>query len=62
MHYQPDSVAVFVTDHRVQMTMADGSTDEISASAGDAMFIPGGQHLPKNISDSAWDLVLVELK
>ena len=62
MHYHPDSVAVFVTDHRVQMTMADGSTDEISASAGDAMFIQGGQHLPKNISDSAWELVLVELK
>ena len=27
-----------------------------------AIFIPGGQHLPKNISDSAWELVLIELK
>ncbi len=62
MHYHPDSVAVFVTDHLVQMTMPDGSTDEISAAAGDAIFIPGGQHLPKNISDSAWELVLIELK
>jgi quercetin dioxygenase-like cupin family protein len=62
MHYHPDSVAVFVTDHLVQMTMADGSTNEISANAGDALFIPGGQHLPKNISDSAWELVLIELK
>ncbi len=62
MHYHPDSVAVFVTDHLVQMTMPDGSTDEISAAAGDAIFIPGGQHLPKNISDSAWEVVLVELK
>ena len=62
MHYHPDSVAVFLTDHLVQMTMPDGSTDEISAAAGDAIFIPGGQHLPKNISDSAWELVLIELK
>ncbi len=62
MHYHPDSVAVFVTDHLVQMTLPDGSTDEISANTGDVLFIPGGQHLPKNISDSAWELVLVELK
>jgi quercetin dioxygenase-like cupin family protein len=62
MHYHPDSVAVFVTDHLVEMTMPDGSTDQIPADAGDALFIPGGQHLPKNISDAAWELVLVELK
>ena len=62
MHYHPDSVAVFLTDHLVEMTMPDGSTEEISAKAGDAIFIPGGQHLPKNISDSAWELVLIELK
>jgi quercetin dioxygenase-like cupin family protein len=62
MHYHPDSVAVFLTDHHVQMTMPDGSTEEISAAAGDTIFSPGGQHLPKNISDSAWELVLIELK
>ena len=62
MHYHPDSVAVFLTDHLVEMTMPDGSTEEISAKAGDTIFIPGGQHLPKNISDSAWELVLIELK
>jgi uncharacterized RmlC-like cupin family protein len=44
------------------MKMPDGSTEEISAKAGDAMFIPGGEHLPRNISDSAWELVLIELK
>jgi quercetin dioxygenase-like cupin family protein len=62
MHHHPDSVAVFLTDHLVEMTMADGSTEEISAKAGDAIFIPGGEHLPRNISDLAWELVLVELK
>lgn len=62
MHYHPDSVAVFLTDHLVQMTMPDGSTDEIRAKAGDVLFTPGGQHLPRNISDAEWELVLVELK
>jgi quercetin dioxygenase-like cupin family protein len=62
MHYHPDSVAVFLTDHHVRMTMPDGSTEDISAAAGDAMFAPAGQHQPKNISDSDWELVLIELK
>jgi len=62
MHYHPDSVAVFLTDHLVEMTMPDGSMEEISAKAGDAIFIPAGQHLPRNISDTAWELVLIELK
>jgi quercetin dioxygenase-like cupin family protein len=62
MHYHPDSVAVFLTDHLVEMTLPDGSTEEIAANAGDAIFIPAGQHLPRNISDSAWELLLIELK
>ena len=62
MHHHPDSVAVFLTDHLVEMTLPDGSTEEISAKAGEALFIPAGQHLPRNISDSAWEVVLVELK
>ena len=61
-HYHPDSVAVFLTDHLVEMTLPDGSTEEISASAGDALFTPAGEHLPKNISGDPWELVLVELK
>jgi uncharacterized RmlC-like cupin family protein len=44
------------------MTLPDGSTEEISAGAGDALFIPAGDHLPKNISDGPWELVLIELK
>ncbi len=62
MHYHPDSVAVFLTDHLVEMTMPDGSTQEVPADAGDVMFIPGGQHLPKNVAGADWELVLVELK
>ena len=62
MHYHPDSVAVFLTDHLVEMTLPDGSSEEIAAAAGDAIFMAGGQHLPKNVADEPWELVLVELK
>lgn len=62
MHFHPDSVAVFLTDHMVQMTMPDGSTQETSAKPGEVMFTPAGQHLPKNISDSTLELVLIELR
>jgi quercetin dioxygenase-like cupin family protein len=62
MHYHPDTVAVFLTDHLVQMTKADGSTAEVAAKAGEVLFIPAEQHLPKNISGEAWELVLVEPK
>jgi len=62
MHFHPDGVAVFLTDHLVQMSLPDGSTEEISAKQGETLFIPAGEHLPKNISDSPWELILVELK
>lgn len=62
MHYHPDAIAVFITDQDVEMTMPDGTTQEISAKARDVLAVPGGQHLPKNIGDAAFELVLVELK
>ncbi len=62
MHYHPDSVAVFLTDHQVQMTLPDGSTSEMTAAAGETLFVPAGQHLPKNTSGGPWELVVVELK
>ena len=62
MHHHPDGVAVFLTDHHVQFTLPDGSSEEVQAKAGEQGFIHGGQHLPKNISEEAWELILVELK
>jgi quercetin dioxygenase-like cupin family protein len=62
MHYHPDSVAVMLTDQIVEMTMPDGTTAEASFAARDIMFLPAGQHLPKNVADFDWELILVELK
>lgn len=62
MHFHPDSVAIFLTDHRVEMGLPDGSTQELTEDAGNVMFVPAGQHLPKNIAESPVEVVLVELK
>lgn len=62
MHYHPDGVAVFLTDQEAEMTGPDGAAEPFMASAGDVVFVPGGEHRPKNISDSDLELVLVELK
>ena len=62
VHLGTERVAVFLTDHLVQMTTPDGSTSEMKAAAGESLFIPAGQHSPKNISDGPWELILVEIR
>ncbi len=62
MHYHPDSVAVFLVDQEVRFTMPDGSTQEVESKAGEALWTPGGDHLPENMGDKPLELILVELK
>jgi quercetin dioxygenase-like cupin family protein len=62
MHSHPNSVAVFLTESKVQFTDAAGKKTDIAAKAGDAQASPGGIHLPENVSDAGMDLILVELK
>ena len=62
MHYHPDGVAVFLTDQKVEFTMPDGSTQEVESKAGEAGWIPGGDHLPKNLGGGKLEVILVELK
>ncbi len=62
MHSHPDSVVTFLTDVHVKFTMPDGTTQEVTQKAGDAMWTPAGTHLPENLSDTAMDAILVELK
>jgi quercetin dioxygenase-like cupin family protein len=62
MHSHPNSVAVFLTDSKVQMTAPDGKKTDQSFKAGEAQSTPGGTHLPENVTDAGMDLILVELK
>ncbi|HET9840291.1 MAG TPA: cupin domain-containing protein, partial [Candidatus Angelobacter sp.] len=62
MHAHPDLVAVFLTDGKVKFSYPDGKTEEREIKAGDAMFTPATVHLPENIGDKAFDVILVEFK
>ena len=62
MHRHPDLVAVFLTDAKVKFTYPDGKTEERTVKAGDAMFTPATVHLPENVGDKAFDVILVEFK
>jgi len=62
MHSHPDLVAVFLTDGKVKFSYPDGKSEERTVKAGDAMFTPATVHLPENIGDQAFDVILVEFK
>jgi quercetin dioxygenase-like cupin family protein len=62
MHEHPSSVAVFLTEHHVKFTYPDGKSEEATAKAGETRFTPAGTHLPENVGDKPFELVLVELK
>ncbi len=62
MHDHPDSEAIFLTDQWVKFTYPDGKSEEVHIKTGDTIWIPGGKHLPENLSDQPLELILVELK
>ncbi len=62
MHGHPASLAVFLADTRGQFTFPDGKTEEFTTKIGQTMFTPAAEHLPENLSDQPFELVLVELK
>jgi oxalate decarboxylase/phosphoglucose isomerase-like protein (cupin superfamily) len=45
-----------------QFTFPDGKTQTLTSKAGDTMFTPAATHLPENMGDSPFDVVVVELK
>ncbi len=62
MHEHPDSVAVHLTDAKVQFTYPDGKTEDGGGKAGDADWRPGSTHLPENTGNEPFEVILVELK
>jgi quercetin dioxygenase-like cupin family protein len=62
MHEHPDAVAVFLTNGKTQFTTPDGKTQTMEMKAGQTMFTPAGKHLPENLNDTPFELILVELK
>ena len=62
MHSHPDSVAVFLTDVNARFTFPDGTTEDISGSAGEVVWLPTVTHLPENLGDRPFEVIQIELK
>ncbi len=62
MHEHPANVAVFLTDVSAKFTLPDGTTVGDVMKAGSVKWDAGGKHLPENVGDKPFELILVELK
>jgi oxalate decarboxylase/phosphoglucose isomerase-like protein (cupin superfamily) len=62
MHEHPNAVAIFLTDGHSKFTLPDGKTIDAPIKAGTAQWTPAGKHLPENVGDKPFGLVLVEVK
>src|SRR5271170_3654463 len=62
MHNHPNAVAVYLTDGTTRMTTPDGKSQDVPVKAGTTGWTPAGSHLPQNIGNKPFELILVELK
>jgi quercetin dioxygenase-like cupin family protein len=62
MHHHPANLAVFLTDGQGRFTMPDGKTQDAPMKAGTVQWAEAGKHLPENVGDKPFELILVELK
>lgn len=62
MHSHPNLVAVFLSDGKGVFHMPDGTSQDFTATKGQAMYMDAGTHLPENTGDKALEGILVELK
>jgi quercetin dioxygenase-like cupin family protein len=62
MHAHPANVAIFMTDGQAKFTLPDGKTIDAPVKAGSTQWDPGGKHLPENVGDKPFSVILVEMK
>ena len=62
MHNHPPSIAVPLTDARCRFTYPDGRSEEHHLHKGGTMMLPAGLHLPENLTDEPFEIILIELK
>ena len=62
MHTHGPHVVVLLTENELRMTLPDGTSEEATTQAGAAQWSDAGVHLPENLSDKPFEVILVELK
>jgi quercetin dioxygenase-like cupin family protein len=62
MHRHPNAVAIFLTDSHAKFNFPKGPAQDIVSKAGEVRWTPAVVHLPENIGDQEFEVILVELK
>jgi quercetin dioxygenase-like cupin family protein len=62
MHEHPPSVLILQTDARLKFTLADGKTEERTATAGSVRYRPAVKHAVENLNEADIEVIEVELK
>ncbi|MDA2930022.1 hypothetical protein MYX84_08775 [Acidobacteria bacterium AH-259-O06] len=62
MHEHPAAVAIFLTDVYLRITLPDGTTEGRTNKARDVVSRSATKHLPQNLSNRPFQVILVELK
>ena len=62
MHGHPAAVTIFLTDAEGRFTFPDGRTEDISAKAGQVIYMDAMVHDPANTGDKPFEVIAVELK
>jgi quercetin dioxygenase-like cupin family protein len=62
MHGHSALIGVMLTDAHLRFTYPDGRTEEVTGKAGQLLSFPAHDHLPENLSDAVFEVILVEQK
>jgi hypothetical protein len=62
MHIHPPSVALFLTDVHAKFSSPDGQAEEFHFKAGQTCWRNAEEHLPENLGEQSFEMILVELK
>lgn len=58
----PSSIEINLTVAHLAITHPDGKTETIQARAGQVFSFPASERLPENLSDFAYEAIVIELK
>ena len=62
MHFHPNHVVYVLTDGKLKITTPDGNNMDVDLKAGQAIWMPVGQHAAENVGKLEVHNLVVELK
>jgi quercetin dioxygenase-like cupin family protein len=62
MHGHPALIGIMLTGGLIRFTYPDGRSEQIMVNAGQVMSFPATEHLPENVTDQPFEVILVEIK